>query len=65
MIPNPVHHDVNDEGLNFSETGFLTGLRSVHTSVLRRCFLLLNLHALVHIQTEGSVGIHMLIEERC
>ncbi len=27
MIPNPVHRYVNDEGLNFSETGFLTGLR--------------------------------------
>jgi hypothetical protein len=65
MIPNPVHHKVNDEELNFSETGFLAGLRSVRTSVLRRRFLLLNVHPLIHIQTEGSVGIHMLIEERC
>jgi hypothetical protein len=33
--------------------------------VLRNGFLLVNVHPLVHIQAEGSIGIHMLIEERC
>lgn len=33
--------------------------------MLRNGILLVNVHPLVHIQTEGSIGIHMLIEERC
>lgn len=33
--------------------------------MLRNGILLVDVHPLVHIQTEGSIGIHMLIEERC
>jgi enterochelin esterase-like enzyme len=33
--------------------------------LLRNGILFVNVHPLVHIQTEGSIGIHMLIEERC
>lgn len=33
--------------------------------MLRSGILLVNVHPLVHIQTEGSIGIDMLIEERC
>jgi hypothetical protein len=33
--------------------------------MLRNGILLINVHPLVHIQTEGSIGIDMLIEERC
>ena len=32
--------------------------------MLRGGILLVNVHPLVHIQTEGSIGIDMLIEER-
>lgn len=33
--------------------------------MLRNGILLVDVHPLVHIQTEGSIGIHMLVEERC
>ncbi len=33
--------------------------------MLRNGILLVDVHPLVHIQTEGSIGIDMLIEERC
>lgn len=33
--------------------------------MLRNGILLVNVHPLVHIQTEGSIGIDMLVEERC
>ncbi len=33
--------------------------------MLRNGILLVDVHPLVHIQTEDSIGIDMLIEERC
>ena len=33
-------------------------------AILRNGLFLVNLHPLVHIQTEGSIGIDMLIKER-
>lgn len=33
--------------------------------MLRNGILLVDVHPLVHIQTEGSIGIDMLVEERC
>lgn len=37
----------------------------VEGGMLRNGILLIDVHPLVHIQTEGSIGIDMLIEERC
>lgn len=39
--------------------------RLAEGGMLRGGILLVNVHPLVHIQTEGSIGIDMLVEERC